>query len=81
VMAEAVTEPAAIVRALIAQVTGTVRWRESVAYMAGQGVDRFYEAGAGRVLSGLIKRIVDGATASAIGSPDDVAGFKAGRSS
>jgi [acyl-carrier-protein] S-malonyltransferase len=81
VMAEAVTEPAAIVRALIAQVTGTVRWRESVAYMAGQGVDRFYEAGAGRVLSGLIKRIVDGATASAISSPDDVAGFKAGRSS
>jgi [acyl-carrier-protein] S-malonyltransferase len=81
VMAEAVTEPAAIVRALIAQVTGTVRWRESVAYMARQGVDRFYEAGAGKVLSGLIKRIVDGATASAIGSPDDVAGFKAGRSS
>jgi [acyl-carrier-protein] S-malonyltransferase len=81
VMAEAATEPAAIVRALIAQVTGTVRWRESVAYMARQGVDRFYEAGAGKVLSGLIKRIVDGATASAIGSPDDVAGFKAGRSS
>jgi [acyl-carrier-protein] S-malonyltransferase len=81
VMAEAATEPAAIVRALIAQVTGTVRWRESVAYMASQGVDRFYEAGAGKVLSGLIKRIVDGATASAIGSPDDVAGFKAGRSS
>jgi [acyl-carrier-protein] S-malonyltransferase len=78
VLAQAVSAPAQIVDALIKQVTGTVRWRESIAYMAGQGVDRFYEVGAGKVLSGLIKRIADGATASAIGTPEDVAGYKAG---
>ena len=64
---------------LIAQVTGTVRWRESVAFMAAQGVDSFYEVGAGKVLSGLVKRIADGATGTAIGTPDDVAAFKAAR--
>jgi [acyl-carrier-protein] S-malonyltransferase len=80
VLAKPIREPAEIVRALVAQVTGTVRWRESVAYMAGAGVTTFYEVGAGKVLSGLIKRIADGASASAIGSPEDVAGFKAGRS-
>ena len=63
--------------ALVAQVTGTVRWRESVAFMAGAGVKTFYEVGAGKVLSGLIKRIADGASASAIGSPEDIAAFKA----
>jgi [acyl-carrier-protein] S-malonyltransferase len=79
VLASAIQEPAEIVRALVAQVTGTVRWRESVAYMAGTGVTSFYEIGAGKVLSGLIKRIADGATSSAIGTPEDVAAFKAGR--
>jgi len=79
VLAKPVTEPAEIVRALVAQVTGTVRWRETVAFMAGAGVQTFYEVGAGKVLSGLIKRIADGAKASAIGSPEDVAAFKAGR--
>ena len=78
VLAQAVSEPGKIVDALVKQVTGTVRWAELVAYMAGQGVDRFYEVGAGKVLSGLIKRIADGATTSAIGTPDDVAGYKAG---
>jgi [acyl-carrier-protein] S-malonyltransferase len=68
-----------IARALVAQVTGTVRWRESVVFMANTGVTRFYEIGSGKVLSGLIKRLAEGATASAIGSPDDVAAFKAGR--
>ncbi len=77
VLAEAVSEPAQIVDALVSQVTGTVRWAESVAYMAQQGVTRFYEVGAGKVLSGLIKRIAAGATASAIGTPDDVAAYKA----
>jgi len=81
VKASAVSEPAEIVKALVAQVTGTVRWRESVAYMAAQGVTQFYEIGAGKVLSGLIKRIADGANASAIGTPEDVAAFKAARSS
>jgi len=79
VKASAISEPTEIVAALVAQVTGTVRWRESVAYMAGQGVTQFYEIGAGKVLSGLIKRIADGAAASTIGTPDDVAAFKASR--
>ena len=78
VMASALTEPADIVKALVAQVTGTVRWRELVAYMANAGVKTFYEVGAGKVLSGLIKRIADGATSSAIGTPDDIAAYKAG---
>ena len=79
VLAKPVREPTEIVRALVAQVTGTVRWRESVGYMAGAGVTNFYEVGAGKVLSGLIKRLADGASASAIGSPEDIASFKAGR--
>ena len=79
VLAKPISEPAEIVRALVAQVTGTVRWRESVAFMAGAGVTTFYEVGAGKVLSGLIKRIAEGASATAIGSPDDIAAFKAGR--
>jgi [acyl-carrier-protein] S-malonyltransferase len=77
VLAKPVKEPAEIVRALIAQVTGTVRWRESVAFMADAGVTTFYEIGAGKVLSGLIKRIADGASTSAIGSPDDIVAFRA----
>jgi [acyl-carrier-protein] S-malonyltransferase len=76
VLAQPIDEPGAIVEALVAQVTGTVRWRESVVRMAQAGVDRFYEIGSGKVLSGLIKRIAEGATASAIGTPDDIAAFK-----
>lgn len=79
VLAKPIQDPAEIVRALVAQVTGTVRWRESVAFMAGAGVTTFYEVGAGKVLSGLIKRIADGASASAIGTPEDIAAFKAAR--
>jgi [acyl-carrier-protein] S-malonyltransferase len=75
------TEPAEIVRRLVEQVTGTVRWRDSVAFMAGQGVTNFYEAGTGKVLSGLVKRIAAGAAGVAIGTPDDVAAFKAARAS
>jgi len=77
VLAKPIQDPAEIVRALVAQVTGTVRWRESVAFMAGAGVTTFYEVGAGKVLSGLIKRIVDGVRASAIGTPEDITAFKA----
>jgi [acyl-carrier-protein] S-malonyltransferase len=57
VLARPVGEPAEIVRCLIAQVTGTVRWRESIHFMAQSGVTSFYEVGAGKVLTGLIKRI------------------------
>ena len=80
VLAGPVGDPVAIVRALVAQVTGTVRWRESVAFMAGKGVTTFYEVGAGKVLSGLVKRIADGASGIAVGTPDDIAAFKGARS-
>jgi [acyl-carrier-protein] S-malonyltransferase len=81
VLARAITDPAEIVSSLVAQVTGTVRWRECIAYMAGEGVDQFYEIGAGKVLSGLVKRIAAGASGTAIGTPEDVAAFKAARAS
>src|SRR6516165_6891064 len=77
VLAQPISDPAGIVRCLVEQVTGTVRWRESVAFMAQAGVTTFYEVGAGRVLTGLIKRIAAAAAASAIGTPEDVAQFKA----
>jgi [acyl-carrier-protein] S-malonyltransferase len=79
VIASPVNNPADIVRRLIEQVTGTVRWRESVAFMAGQGVVTFYEIGAGKVLTGLVKRIAEGAKGVAVGTPEDVAAFKAAR--
>ena len=71
-----IREPADIVRALVAQVTGTVRWRESIAFMAAAGVTTFYEVGAGKVLSGLVRRIADSARGVSIGTPDDVAIFR-----
>jgi [acyl-carrier-protein] S-malonyltransferase len=79
VLARPITEPADIVRYLVEQVTGTVRWRESILFMVQAGVTSFYEIGAGRVLTGLIKRIADSATAASIGTPEDITGFKAGR--
>ncbi len=75
--ASPLTDPQAIRDSLVAQVTGTVRWRESVAFMAGQGVARFLEVGAGKVLAGLVKRIAVGASAIPIGTPADIAAFKA----
>ncbi len=77
VSARPVAAPADIVRHLVEQVTGTVRWRDSVAFMAAQGVTAFYEIGSGKVLSGLVKRIADGAIGVAIGSPDDIATYRA----
>lgn len=72
VRAEAVTDPAEIRELLVAQVTGSVRWRESVAWMAGQGVTEFWEIGAGKALSGMIRRIAPGAATRAVGTPEDV---------
>jgi [acyl-carrier-protein] S-malonyltransferase len=77
VTARPVTDAESIRRSLVAQVTGTVRWRESVAFMAGAGVDRFLELGSGKVLTGLLKRIADGATGLAIGTPADIAAYTA----
>jgi [acyl-carrier-protein] S-malonyltransferase len=77
VRVQPLSDPADIIDALVAQVTGTVRWRESVEFMAKAGVDTFYEVGAGKVLSGLIKRIAASANTKTVGSPEDVAAFKA----
>jgi [acyl-carrier-protein] S-malonyltransferase len=79
VLAQPITDPSEIVRCLIAQVTGTVRWRESVAFMAGAGVNTFYEIGSGKVLSGLVKRIAEGAVGISVGTPEDAAAVKAAR--
>ena len=81
VRATAVSDPAEIKRLLVAQVTGTVRWRESAAFMGAQGVGSFYEIGAGKVLSGLMRRLVDGSQTLAIGTPADVEAFSAMRAS
>jgi [acyl-carrier-protein] S-malonyltransferase len=79
VPAKPISDPQEIVRRLVEQVTGTVRWRECAAFMAGSGVTTFYEIGSGKVLTGLLKRIAEGASGSAIGTPDDVAAFNAAR--
>ncbi len=73
VVAGPLTDPDAIRVSLVAQVTGTVRWRECVAYMAGQGITHFIELGSGKVLTGLAKKNAPAATALAIGGPDDFA--------
>ena len=73
VRAEAVSEPDRIRALLVAQVTGAVRWRESVIWMANAGVTEFWEIGAGKALSGMIRRIAKEAETRAIGTPEDVA--------
>ena len=75
VIASAVVDPDEIRKLLVAQVTGTVRWRECVAYMAGAGVTRFIEVGSGKVLTGLLKRIAEGASGQSIGAPADIETF------
>ena len=75
VTATAVEDPEAIRSGLVAQVTGTVRWRESVAYMKEKGVLHFVEVGTGKVLAGLIKRIAEGATVVSFGTPSDAAAY------
>ena len=77
VAARPIDDPDAIRKGLVEQVTGTVRWRESVLYMSGEGVTRFIEVGSGKVLAGLVKRISEGVTATSIGTPADISVFAA----
>ncbi|MCQ8241792.1 ACP S-malonyltransferase [Rhizosaccharibacter radicis] len=72
VSAAKVTEPSRIRASLVEQVCGTVRWRESVQAMVGMGVDSFVELGAGKVLTGLNKRIAPDAASHAAGTPDEI---------
>lgn len=72
VRAEAVQEASAIGGLLVEQVTGSVRWRESVLYMGAQGVTETWEIGAGKTLSGMIRRINKEINSRAVGTPDDV---------
>ncbi|HUD50819.1 ACP S-malonyltransferase [Parvibaculum sp.] len=72
VTASRVADPATIRDLLVRQVTGMVRWRESVLYMESQGVSRYVEVGAGKALSGMVKRIAQEPEISAAGTPADV---------
>jgi [acyl-carrier-protein] S-malonyltransferase len=78
VRADAVTDPETIRALLVEQVTGSVRWRESVLWMESQGVTDAWEIGAGKALSGMIKRIAPGISTRAIGLPAAVAAALAG---
>ncbi len=72
VAAEAVSDPAEIKQLLIRQVTGQVRWKTSVEWMVGHGVTEFWEVGAGKALSGMIRRIAKEAATRNIGTPEDI---------
>lgn len=72
VLAEAVSDPATIRSLLVDQVTGSVRWRESVMWLASQGVTETYEIGAGKALTGMIRRIHKEMTTATVGAPDDI---------
>ncbi len=72
VVAEAVTDPDRIRDLLVEQVTHSVRWRESVTWMAGQGVTETWEIGAGKALSGMVRRIAREVEVRAVGTPEDV---------
>jgi len=76
VLAAAVTDPEEIRRLLVKQVTGAVRWRESLLFMAAKGVGVFVECGAGKVLSGLAKRVCPEATGVSIEFPADILAYK-----
>lgn len=80
VLACEISEPDEIKRRLVEQVTGTVRWRESVSYMASKGVDTVFEIGSGRVLTGLARRIERPLKAQSVGTPAEVESFQETRS-
>ncbi len=73
VTASAVSDPDEIRNLLVEQVTGMVRWRESVKYLAAQGVTELVETGAGKVLTGLTRRIDKSVGGAAVGTPADIA--------
>lgn len=73
VLAEAVQDPDKIRDLLVQQVTGSVRWRESIAWMAEQGVTEIWEIGAGKALSGMIRRIARDVATRQVGTPQDIA--------
>lgn len=75
VLASEITEPGNIKQRLVEQVTGLVRWRESVQYMKSQGVEMLVECGSGKVLSGLVKRIDKEMTGLALNTPADIETF------
>jgi [acyl-carrier-protein] S-malonyltransferase len=77
VTAAPVSDPETIRELLVRQVTGAVRWRECVAAMAGAGADKFIECGAGKVLTGLLRRIAPDATGAAVGGPGDLDAYRA----
>jgi [acyl-carrier-protein] S-malonyltransferase len=75
VLASEISDPATIKQRLVEQVTGLVRWRESVQYMKSKGVDTLVECGTGKVLSGLVKRIDKEMTGLALNTPADIEAF------
>lgn len=75
VLASEISDPAAIKQRLVEQVTGLVRWRESVQYMKSKGVEVLVECGTGKVLSGLVKRIDKDMTGLALNAPGDIEAF------
>jgi [acyl-carrier-protein] S-malonyltransferase len=76
VLAQPITNPSDIMDRLVDQITGMVRWRQSVAFMEAAGVRTFYEIGAGKVLLGLIKRIAEPERCQAVGAPQDIETLK-----
>jgi [acyl-carrier-protein] S-malonyltransferase len=76
VLAEPISDPEAIRTRLVEQVTGMVRWRETMAYLAGHDVDTVYELGAGRVLTGIARRL-EGIEARSVGTPDELEAARA----
>ncbi len=72
VLAAPVSDPEEIRALLVQQITGAVRWRESVVWMVDQGVNEIWEIGAGKALSGMIRRIAKEVTTRQVGTPDDV---------
>lgn len=77
VTARPTSDPETIRSLLVEQVTHRVRWRESIEWMAGEGVDIFAEVGAGAVLTGMVKRIAPGARTAALNAPGDLESFAA----